>query len=91
MKLQETGEPNEELINRTVHQILLGWTNQGGWDGTGDVARMGAMKNAYSLVLKPEGKRLLGRPRSKWKDITVDFSSVGSELDRLRLFRHDHG
>jgi hypothetical protein len=30
---------------------------------------MGTMKNSYRiLVRKPEGKRLLGRPSSSWKD-----------------------
>jgi hypothetical protein len=33
----------------------------------GHVAWMGKKSNAYSLIVrKPEGKRLLGRPRSKW-------------------------
>jgi hypothetical protein len=36
---------------------------------------MGEKKNAYRLLLgKPEGKRLLGRPRRRWVDnIKVDF------------------
>jgi len=30
---------------------------------------MGEMRNAYKiLVQKPEGKRLLGRPRCRWED-----------------------
>jgi len=30
---------------------------------------MGEMRSAYSvLVGKPEGKRLLGRPRHRWED-----------------------
>jgi hypothetical protein len=33
----------------------------------GHVARMGGMRNAYKILLgKPEGKRPLGRPRSRW-------------------------
>jgi hypothetical protein len=33
------------------------------------VARIGEKRGAYSvLVVKPEGKRLLGRPRLRWKD-----------------------
>jgi hypothetical protein len=36
----------------------------------GHVARMGEMRNAYSIEdRKPEGKRPLGRPRRRWKDI----------------------
>jgi hypothetical protein len=35
----------------------------------GHVARMRTMRNAYRiLVRKPEGKRLLGRPRCRWVD-----------------------
>jgi hypothetical protein len=30
---------------------------------------MGEMRNAYRILVgKPEGKRLLGRPRHKWMD-----------------------
>jgi hypothetical protein len=35
----------------------------------GNVACMGEMRNAYKiLVVKPEEKRPLGRPRYRWKD-----------------------
>jgi hypothetical protein len=35
----------------------------------GHVARMGETRNAYRIwVGKPEGKRLLGRPRRRWVD-----------------------
>jgi hypothetical protein len=35
----------------------------------GHVARMGAKRNAYRLLVrKPEGKRPLGRPRCRWVD-----------------------
>jgi hypothetical protein len=35
----------------------------------GHVARMGAKRNAYRLLVgKPEGKRPLGRPRHRWVD-----------------------
>ena len=37
--------------------------------GAGDVARMGERTLEYRvLVWKPEGKRLLGRPRRRWED-----------------------
>jgi hypothetical protein len=33
----------------------------------GHVARMGGERNTYRLLVgKPEGKRLLGRPRRRW-------------------------
>jgi hypothetical protein len=35
----------------------------------GHVARMGKKRNAYRILVgKPEGKRPLGRPRSRWVD-----------------------
>jgi hypothetical protein len=45
----------------------------------GHVARMREKTNAYrSLVGKPEGKRPLGRPRSRWEDnIKIDLRDIG--------------
>jgi hypothetical protein len=35
----------------------------------GHVARMGEKRNVYRILVgKPEGKRLLGRPRCRWVD-----------------------
>ena len=44
----------------------------------GHVARMGERGRVYRvLVGKPEGKRLLGRPRHKWEDnINIDLQEV---------------
>jgi hypothetical protein len=43
------------------------------------VARMGEKRNAYRLLVgKPEGKRLLGRSRSRWVDnIKMDLLEIG--------------
>ena len=43
------------------------------------VAHIGERRGAYSvLVVKPEGKRPLGRPRLRWKDyIKMDLQKVG--------------
>ena len=43
------------------------------------VARMGEGRGVHKvLVGKPEGKRPLGRPRSRWKDnIKMDLEEVG--------------
>jgi hypothetical protein len=42
------------------------------------VARMGEKRNEYRLLVgKPEGKRPLGRPRSRWVDIRMDLGEVG--------------
>jgi len=40
---------------------------------------MGERRGVYSvLVGKPEGKRLLGRPRRRWEDnIKVDLQEMG--------------
>jgi hypothetical protein len=45
----------------------------------GHVAHMGEERGAYRvLVGKPEGKRLLGRPRRRWVDnIRMDLHEVG--------------
>ena len=45
----------------------------------GHVVRMGERRGVYRvLVGKPEGKRPLGRPRSRWKDnIKMDLQEVG--------------
>jgi len=46
---------------------------------TGHVARMGERRGVDRvLVGKPEGKRTLGRPRSRWEDnIKMDLQVVG--------------
>jgi hypothetical protein len=40
---------------------------------------MGENRNVYRLLVgKPEGKRLLGRPRCRWIDnIKMDFLQIG--------------
>jgi hypothetical protein len=47
------------------------------WEG--HVARMGEGRGVHwVLVGKPEGKRLLGRPRCRWEDnIKMDLQEVG--------------
>jgi hypothetical protein len=44
----------------------------------GHVARMGEKRNVYRLLVgKPEGKRLLGRPRHMWVDnIRMDLGEM---------------
>jgi hypothetical protein len=69
---------NEELrdlyswssIIRMIKSMRMIWTRH--------VARMGTM-NAYTLLVgKPEGKRLLGRPRRRWvNNIRMDLGEVG--------------
>ena len=47
----------------------------------GHVARMEHSRNAYTFFVgKPEGKRLLGRPRRRWEDnIKMDLREVGCD------------
>jgi hypothetical protein len=48
----------------------------------GHVARMGEERNVYKvLVGKPEGKRLLGRPRLKWEETYVEMT--GGRTSRI--------
>jgi hypothetical protein len=54
----------------------------------GHVARLGEGRGAYRvLVGRPEGKRLLGRPRRRWEDnIKMDLTEIeinGSNWIRL--------
>jgi hypothetical protein len=70
---------NEELrelysspsIIRIIKSRRMSWA--------GHVSRMGEERNAYRLLVgKPEGKRLLGRPRRRWMDtIRMDLGEVG--------------
>jgi len=64
----------------------------------GHVARMGEERGPYRVLLwKPEGKRLLGRPRHRWVDnIRMDLQEAGfgymewielaQDRDRWRTF-----
>ena len=45
------------------------------------VARMEEGRGVHKvLVGKPEGKRLLGRPRRRWDNIKMDLQEVGKGL-----------
>jgi hypothetical protein len=46
------------------------------WEG--HVARMGAVRDAYNILVgRPEGRRPLGRPRRKWEDnIKMDLREI---------------
>jgi hypothetical protein len=53
----------------------------------GHVARMGEGRGVYSvLVGRPEGKRLLGRPRRRWEDnIKMDLRKMIDGANWIRL------
>jgi hypothetical protein len=55
---------------------------------TGHMARMGEERDVYRfLVVRPEGKRPLGRPRRRWEDnIKMDLREIGIDgVNWMRL------
>jgi hypothetical protein len=58
---------------------------------TGHVAHMEEMINAYNiLVVKPEGKRPLGRPRQRWEgNIVMNLREIGWEVVDWIHLAHD--
>jgi hypothetical protein len=82
---------NEEIHNlysspsivRIIKLRMMRWA--------GHVARMGEKRNVYRLLVgKPEGKRPLGRPRSRWIDnIKMDLLEIRlSVVDWIGLARY---
>jgi hypothetical protein len=57
----------------------------------GHVARMEEGRGVYRvLVGRPEGKRLLGRPRSRWEDnIKMDLTEIGIDGEHWIRLAHD--
>jgi len=64
---------NEEIHVRVFKSRRMRWTEH--------VACVWVMKNTYTILVgKSEGKRLLGRPRRRWKyHIDVDSGETGYE------------
>jgi hypothetical protein len=63
------GLHTEELHNLYTSPNIIQAIVSGKMGWMGHIAHVGEMRNAYNiLVAKPEGKRLLGRPRFKWED-----------------------
>jgi len=69
-----TGEWGEKLHNEELHDlnsspVVVRVIKSRKKRLAGHVARMGESRGVYMvLVGKPEGKRLLGRPRRRWED-----------------------
>jgi hypothetical protein len=58
---------NEKLRNLYSSPSIISIIKSRRMRWAGHVARMGEKRNAYRLLVgKPEGKRLLGRPRRTW-------------------------
>jgi hypothetical protein len=70
---------NEELHNLYSSPNLIRMIKSRRMRWAGYVARMGAKRNAYMLLVrKPEGRRPLGRPR-RWSvdNIKIDLREIG--------------
>ena len=78
---------NEELRDLYSLPNIVGVVKSGRMRWAGHVRRMGEGRGVHSvLVGKPEGKRTLGRPRSRWEDnITMVLWEVGGGGDWMEL------
>jgi hypothetical protein len=66
-----SGNHNEELRDLYSLPSIIRINKSRRMRWAGRVARMGEKRNAYRLLMgKLEGKRPLGRPRSRWVDNT---------------------
>jgi hypothetical protein len=70
---------NEELHNLYSSPSIIRIIKSRRMRWVGHVARMGEKRNVYRLLVgKPEGKRPLGRWRSRWIDnIKMDLLEIG--------------
>jgi hypothetical protein len=69
---------NEELHNLYTSPNIIRMIKSTRMRWAGHVTRMGT-RNAYRILVgKPEGKKLLGRPRSRWvENIKIDLRVIG--------------
>jgi hypothetical protein len=59
---------NEEFHNLHTSPNIIRVIKSRSVRWVGQVARMGAMRNAYNILVgKPGGKRTLGRPKRRWE------------------------
>jgi hypothetical protein len=71
---------NEELHNLYSSPSIIRMIKSRRIRWVGHVARMGEKRNAYRILVgKPEGKRLLRRPRRRWEDNI----RIGLKRDRI--------
>jgi hypothetical protein len=70
---------NEELHNLYSSRSIIRMIKSRRMRWAGHVARMGEKRNADRILVgKPEGKRLLARPRCRWVDnIKMDLREIG--------------
>jgi hypothetical protein len=67
------------MLKCSLPKSIIRMINSPRMGGAGHVARMGANRNAYRILVgKSDGKRLLGRPRRGWVDnIKMDLREIG--------------
>lgn len=64
------------LLSLSLNIIMTNKSERERW--TGYVAHIRKIKNSYTLVVKPERKRPLERPRHGWEDdIKMDLQEIG--------------
>jgi hypothetical protein len=70
---------SEELHNLYSSPDIIRQVKSRRMKWTGNVARKGEERKVYKILAgKPEGKRLLGRPRRRWEDgIRMDLREIG--------------
>jgi hypothetical protein len=70
---------NEELHNLYSSPSIIRMITSKRMRWEGHVARKGEKRNAYRILVgKPEGKRLVGRPRLRWgNNIEMDVGEMG--------------
>jgi hypothetical protein len=73
---------NEELHNLYSSLNIIRMIKSRRMRWAGHVARMGAKRNAYRILVgKPEGRKPLGRPRRMWLyNIKIDLREIGWDL-----------
>jgi hypothetical protein len=81
---------NEELYKLYSSPNIFQMINARRMRWAGHVARMGDRRGAYRIFVgRPEGKRLLGRPRHSWEEsVEIDLQEVGwGGMDWIYMFQ----
>jgi hypothetical protein len=72
---------NEELHNLYSSPDMIRMIKSRRMRWAGHVARMGGKRNAYRILVgKPEGKRLLGRPRRRWVSNISHYNRLSTKV-----------
>jgi len=88
---REWRKPHNEELNDLYCSANIGRVIKSRMRWAGHVASMGEKRGVNRvLVRKSEGKRPLGRPRSRWEDnIKMDLQEMGSrDMDCMELAQY---